>query len=638
MKHFPIGFDNFAELVQKHKDNSWHHYFADKSLLIRDILNSDAKVLLLTRPRRFGKTMNMSMLSYFFDIREATQNKNLFTDLKIADATIGSGNQTELCMNHQGKYPVIFLTFKSCGYNTFQESYAQIKYLIRRIYKTHIYLLNSDKLTEEDKESYRQIISRKADNTDYNDAIRNLTEYLHLHYNQKVIVIIDEYDTPFQAALFNKYYPQLLPVMKALIGEVLKGNEFLEKAILTGILRISGAGIFSGANNVLAKTVLDREFSEHFGFTEDEISQLLSEMDRTDKLEELRNWYNGYQFGETIIYNPWSTILCIAEHFDFRPYWLNTSNDKLLKEQFLKAPDNVRASIGKLIANESVSVIVYDDLRFDDELSPSRYIWTLLLSTGYLKSVKTERNEEGVATCQVEIPNKEIKPVYKRLFSYWLREIVGESKLKTLVDYLLAGEAENFGSTLQNHFLTSLSDQDVRKDRIESFYHGYMYAILDLSLETHKGYLESNKEGGLGYFDLMLEPRNPGHREYNVGAILEFKRTNDSKALSLEAEKGLEQIKRLQYISTLRMRGVHKIIIMGIAFCGKEISYAFERLQEPQATLSAVQLMTQRADSPISTGVKRKELEPVITVSEAENRPAKQQKIEQSSNDNVMSN
>jgi hypothetical protein len=631
MKHFPIGFDNFAELVQKHKDGSRHHYFVDKSLLIRDILSNNAKVLLFTRPRRFGKTMNMSMLSYFFDIREATQNENLFTELKIASATIESGSQTELCMNYQGKYPVVFLTFKDCGYNTFQETYVRIKRLINRIYKTHGYLLDSNKLTEDDKESYRQII-RGVNDVDYDDAIRELTRYLHLHYNQKVIVIIDEYDTPFQAALFNNYYTQLLPIMKTLIGGVLKGNDSLEKAVLTGILRISGAGIFSGANNVRSRTILNHEFSEYFGFTESEISNLLSEMNRVDKLEELRNWYDGYQFGNTIIYNPWSVMECVSQNFDFSAHWVNTSDDKLLKEQFLKAPDDVRASIGTLVANESIPVVVYDDLRFDSELSPSRHIWTLLLSAGYLKSVKTERSEEGAAICQVEIPNREIKSIYRRLFAYWLKEIVGEPKLKVLVEYLLTGEAEEFCSTLQSHFLTSLSDQDVRKDRIESFYHGYMYAILDLSLESHIGYLESNKEGGLGYFDLMLEPRNPEHRKYNVGTILEFKRTNDSKTLSLEAKKGLEQIKRLQYVSTLRMRGVNRIIVMGIAFCGKEISYAFERLHEPQATLSTVQLMTQRANSPIIVGTKREK--PELSndqeyLQEAENRLTKQQKLVQ---------
>ena len=637
MKHFPIGFDNFAKLVRKHEDGSWHYYFADKSLLIRDVLNSDAKVLLLTRPRRFGKTMNMSMLSYFFDIREATKNKNLFTDLKIAGATIESGSQTELCMNYQGKYPVIFLTFKSCGYNTFQESYEQIKHLISELYSKHRYLLESNRLEPEKRKIYGQILNQEATDVNYNSAIRNLTEYLHLHYNQKVIVIIDEYDTPFQAALFNNYYTQLLPIMKTLIGGVLKGNDSLEKAVLTGILRISGAGIFSGANNVLAKTVLDHDFSEHFGFTESEISQLLSEMNRTDKLEELRNWYNGYQFGDTIIYNPWSTILCVAGHFDFSAHWVNTSNDKLIKELLLKSPADIHRDVATLVSNQSIEVTICKDLRFDDDLQPDEHLWTLLLSAGYLKSIKTILIGSK-ALCTIEIPNREVSYVYTDIFAGWLKQQLTDAGQSSLIEHLLTGQAEEFGEGLKKFYLQTMSVHDVRDDYIEAFYHGFMVGIVGLSRIRHAVYLYSNRESGLGRYDLVLEPRNLQHPKYNVGIVLEFKRASKPEKLSAEAQSGLAQIKQLRYATDLQRRGVNKIIIMGIAFCGKEISYVFERLHEPQATLSTVQLMTQRADFPISVGVKRKELESLDIASEAEGGPVKQQKTEQSSNNNVMSN
>jgi hypothetical protein len=639
MKHFPIGFDNFAELVQKHKDNSWHHYFADKSLLIRDILNSDAKVLLFTRPRRFGKTMNMSMLKYFFDVREAAQNKNLFTDLKIAGATIEKENQIEQCMNYQGKYPVIFLTFKSVKASIFDASYGQIKYLISALYSEHRYLSESDRLKPEERKIYGQILNQEATDANYNNAIRELTKYLHQYYNQKVIVLIDEYDTPFQAALYHKYYQQLRDVMEILIGEVLKNEKgYIEKAVLTGILRISGAGIFSGANNVLAKTVLDYDFSEHFGFTESEISQLLSEMNRTDKLEELRNWYNGYQFGDTIIYNPWSTILCIAEHFDFSAHWVNTGNDKLIKELLLKSPANIHQDIAILVSNQPIEVTICKDLRFDDDLQPDEHLWTLLLSAGYLKSIKTILIGSK-ALCTIEIPNREVSYVYIDIFAGWLKQRLTDAGQSSLIEYLLTGQAEEFGEGLKRFYLQTVSMHDVRDDYIEAFYHGFMVGIVGLSRIRHAVYVYSNRESGLGRYDLVLEPRNLQHPKYNVGVILEFKRTTKVETLVAEAKKGLDQIKNLRYVAELQMRGIHKIIIMGIAFCGKEISYAFERLQEPQATLSTVQLMTQRTDSPISTGVKRKEPElDQKQLQEIESRPDKQQKIEQPSNNNVLSN
>ena len=638
MKHFPIGFDNFAKLVRKHEDGSWHYYFADKSLLIRDVLKSDADVLLLTRPRRFGKTMNMSMLSYFFDIHEATKNKNLFTDLKIANATIEKESQTELCMNYQGKYPVVFLTFKSVKASVFDASYEQIKYLISALYSEHRYLSESDRLKPEERKIYGQILNQEATDASYNNAIRELTKYLYLHYNQKVIVLIDEYDTPFQAALYHKYYQQLRDVMEILIGEVLKNEKsYIEKAVLTGILRISGAGIFSGANNVSAKTVLDHEFSEHFGFTESEISQLLSEMNRTDKLEEVKNWYDGYQFGETITYNPWSTILCIAEHFDFSAHWVNTGNDKLIKELLLKSPANIHRDIAILVSNRSVEVTICKDLRFDDDLQPDEHLWTLLLSAGYLKSVKTTLIGSK-ALCTIEIPNREVSYVYTDIFAGWLKQQLTDAGQSSLIEHLLTGQAEEFGEGLKKFYLQTMSVHDVRDDYIEAFYHGFMVGIVGLSRIRHAVYLYSNRESGLGRYDLVLEPRNLQHPKYNVGIVLEFKRASKPEKLSAEAQNGLAQIKQLRYATDLQGRGINKIVMMGIAFCGKEISYVFERLHEPQATLSTVQLMTQRADFPISVGVKRKELESLDIASEAEGGPVKQQKTEQSSNNNVMSN
>jgi hypothetical protein len=599
MKHFPIGFDDFAKLTRKNEDYSRHYHFVDKSLLIKEVLASDADILLLARPRRFGKTMNMSMLSYFFDIQRTAQNRDLFTGLKIASATIERESRTESCMNYQGKYPVIFLTFKECGYNIFQESYAWIKYLIKILYETHSYLLNSEKLTKENKKTYKRIINREADDTDYNDAIRKLTEYLYIHYDQKVIVLIDEYDAPFQTALYNKYYSQLLPIMKVMLGGVLKGNKYLEKAVLTGILRISGAGIFSGANNVRARTVLDHNFSEYFGFTEEDINKLLTDIDKIDRLEELRNWYDGYQFGNTIIYNPWSVMECISQNFDFSAHWVNTSDDKLIKELLLNAPANIHKDIGTLISDQSVEVAIYNALRFDEDLQPTEHLWTLLLSTGYLKSVKTIYNEGGIL-CNLKIPNKEISYVYTKIFAEWLGQRLSDAGQSSLIEYLLTGQAEEFGEGLKNLYLQTVSVHNVREDYIEAFYHGFMVGIIGLSKIRHSTYLYSDRESGLGRYDLVLEPRDLQHPKYHIGIILEFKRSLKPEILAQQAQDGLAQIKELKYATDLQTRGVNKIIMMSIAFCGKEVAYIYEQIVKPQPTVSAAQFIA-ALDSPITT-------------------------------------
>jgi len=497
----------------------------------------------------------------------------------------------------------IFLTFKECAFNTFEECYEQMKRAISKLYDRHRYLLANDNLEPDKEKIYRQILDCTAASADFNIAIRELTEHLHNYYNQKVIILIDEYDAPFQAALHNKYYAQLLPVMGAMIGGVLKGNNSLEKAVLTGILKISGAGIFSKVNNVDTWTVLDHRFSEYFGFTEDDISKLLTDMGRIDQLEGLRNWYNGYQFGNTIIYNPWSVMQCFHREFVLAPYWVNTSNDKLIKELLLEAPANIHRDIATLVSDQLVEVAIYNALRFDEDLQPSEHLWTLLLSTGYLKSVKTIYTEGGIL-CDLKIPNKEVSYVYTKIFAEWLGQRLGDAGQSSLIEYLLTGQAEEFGEGLKKLYLQTMSTHDMRDDYIEAFYHGFMVGIVGLSRIRHAVYLHSNRESGYGRYDLVLEPRNLQHPKYHVGIILEFKRSLKPEILTQQAQDGLTQIKELKYATDLQTRCVNKIIMMSIAFCGKEVAYTYEQIVKPQPTVSAAQFIA-ALDSPITTKKRR---------------------------------
>jgi len=602
MKHFPIGFDDFAKLVHKEGSGEYSYYFVDKSLLIKDLLNPTDDIILLTRPRRFGKTMNMSMLQHFFDIEHAAENRTLFVGLKVEDATVTLDETTHLrCMNYQGQYPTIFITLKDCAFNTFGECYENIKGLIYEVYVTHNYLLTSDRLIDSEKAVFQRILNKSALDDEYNTALKSLCKYLSAHYSRKVMVLIDEYDTPFQMALHKGYYDELQPMMRTLIGGVLKGNVYLEKAVLTGILRIAGAGIFSGANNVSAYTVLDERFSEHFGFTEDEVQKMLVDMEQyglvnaQSKLEQVREWYNGYQFGKAIIYNPWSTMVCFSRNFHCDTYWVNTSDDKLLRDLLPQSSSAVQRCIRDLIAGEPAEVVVRKELRFDEELTPEKHVWSLLLSAGYLKVVASKSSDLDVR-CAVQIPNMEVGAVYRGVFKEWLEGIMNVTERDTLIEYLLTGDAKKFGEGLKAFYMRTVSHFDVGSDKIEAFYHGFMVGLVGLCQMDHKTYLHSNKPSGLGRYDLVIEPKNVKHPKYNVGIILEFKRTLKKKELKSAAAEAIEQVKRLHYDTELRSRNVQNIVIIGIAFCGKVLEHSCESLPKPKigVALAQVGLMRMR--------------------------------------------
>lgn len=585
-KTFKTGIQNFEDLVQfAESSNKRLHYFVDKTLFIKEVLENSNLVLLITRPRRFGKTLNMSMLKYFFDVQGAEQNRLLFNGLKIADTKTDITGVEKSCIDFQGQYPVIFISFKSVKLLSFDQCYQQVKEIMIKLCQQFRFLLNSEKLAEDEKMFIERIINRTAQDSEYNNTLTNLCSYLFSHFEKKVILLIDEYDTPLQIAYQNGFYNELKSVMEILLGEALKNNDsILEKAVVTGILRIAGAGLFSSVNNLRTFTILDERFSTHFGFTPKEVQSLLADMEAhgiehaKNHFDQIREWYNGYQFGNTIVYNPWSTMIALSEHFVFDSYWLNSGADSLLKHLLINSSAHIKSQIAELVAKKTVSVLVRKELRFDDELNPEEHLWTLLLSAGYLMSLKTKYVEEFDVNCTVSIPNTEVAAIYRGIFKGWLNTQLANLNYHCLMDYLLTGDLETFGKEFETFFMESVSPFDVKSDKIESFYHGFMIALIGLCMERFKTYLHSNKQSGLGFYDLVIEPKNLQDPKYHTGIIFEFKRTNDPEKLLIEAKHGLDQIKSKQYATDLQARGVQKIKIMCIAFCGKQLQYAFEDL------------------------------------------------------------
>lgn len=617
IRKFPIGTSSFAELVSR-KEDAYVNYFVDKTLFIQQLIESSGKVLLFPRFRRCGKSMNLDMLRCFFDVREKEINRKLFEGLKIERARL-SGN--EPCMNYQGQYPVIFLDFKKLSQSNYKEMYEQFKMLLSDVYGQHRYLIASPKIEKYQKEMIQAVIERKADDATYKNALNHLMEYMHHHHdNKKVIILIDEYDVPFQRAIHQglygkedvdkEYLKGIKDLFSIFLGDALKGNDkYLEKCVMTGIVRIAGAGIFSQLNNLDVWTIFDKKFSDCFGFTEEELVHLLEETSNREKLAQFREWYNGYRFGNSIIYNPWSVIKCLDRN-KFDTYWLDTSNNDLVREKILNCRNTQEAheineTIGLLLAGSEVKKIINESLIFDSRTETVEHLWILLLSTGYLKVNNIVPTGAGIITCTIAIPNIEVKSIYEQIFKDWLaREGIKEDS--PLITHLLKGNAKEFCEELEKFFKHTVSVRDIferKKQRkaskeekededYEAYYHGFMVGILGLSIygAKHKVLLTSNRESGHGYYDLQLEPKNPADPIYNKAIIFEFKRCLEEKDLEKEAKVAFKQIKEKEYETNLHERGVKTIVLIAVAFHRKKLKHKHEEVSTDKLNYKKVQL------------------------------------------------
>ncbi|WP_160685505.1 AAA family ATPase [Clostridium sp. C2-6-12] len=553
-KKIKIGISDFKKLIEG------KNYFVDKSLLIKEFIENGADIILTPRPRRFGKTLNLSMLKYFFDIRTKEETKDLFKGLNIE-------NEEEI-MKLQGEYPVIFITFKNQKHISYENFEDGIRVLLSDLYKEHIYLLDSDKLSEFDKEDFKNVILKKATIAENSEAISALMRYMNKYYGRKVMLFIDEYDVPIQEGYIQGYYDKMIVLIRNLLTAALKDNLCIEKSLITGILRVAKESIFSGLNNIQVNTVLGFKFNEKFGFTEKELKELLIYYDLDDKSEDIKKWYNGYIFGGEVIYNPWSVLNYIDNNTSgFMPYWINSSSNDLIKKLLLKGDNKLKLELEELIEGKSINKVIDDNIVMSEVEDSNENIWSFLLMSGYLKAVKTE-NIEGLLNCELKIPNKEVLIFYKNLIEKWFKETVTNEYYQTMLDTLINGNIKIFAGIFKEFVINNLSYFDISGREPERVYHAFVLGML-VSLSNDYE-VKSNKESGYGRYDVMIIPKDNS----KIGIIIEFKKIDYFLDDTIEeaTKEALNQIEEKKYETELVQKGVKNIIKLAIVFKGKEIT------------------------------------------------------------------
>ena len=551
MQKLPLGISDFKEIRKN------DYYFVDKSLFIKEIIDEDAQVILLPRPRRFGKTLNISMLCYYFSYSEA--DWSLYKNLKIAE-------EKEKYLQEFAKYPLIYLTFKGLKDLKWEDSLKNIEDIIAAEYQQHDYLLEEGVLTEAEQKVYQRIINLEAEKVHYQKALLRLTEYLERYHEEKVIVLIDEYDQPIQSGYLNNYYQQVVNFMRLFLENGLKDNSSLNKSVLTGILRIAKESIFSGLNNLVVNDIFSEKYNQYFGLLPQEVEAIFKNYDLEYKLEEIKSWYNGYNYGGQTIYNPWSIINCIYFQGEIKPYWVNSSGNELIRELLLKGSEDLKSSLELLIQNQSIEKKIDENIVFAEIESKSSSIWSFLLFSGYLSPNKSRR-EKGRLFAELEIPNQEIKYIYEEIFLDWLEENIGSQKLSLMLKALTEGDVEIFAQIFKEFILNSLSYFDTSGSEAEKVYHAF---VLGLLLNLRDAYqIKSNRESGYGRYDIMIIPDD----KKKLGIIIEFKKitqfSNENKEEALAS--ALKQIEEKNYQAELNSRGINNILKLAVVFAGKEV-------------------------------------------------------------------
>ena len=544
MKKLPIGLSDFKELIEE------NYYYFDKTNLIDEVIKDGSKVKLFARPRRFGKTLNMSMLKYFFDIKEAEENRKLFKDLYI--------EKTEN-FKEQGQYPVIFLSLKDLKARTWEEMERGIKNLLQEVFSEHKYLIKE--LDEFDLSILKKIINKEVELEGLKSSLKFLTKILYEKYNKKVIILIDEYDAPLVSAYHNKYYEKAKDFFKTFYSSVLKDNTYLQMGVMTGIIRVIKAGIFSDLNNLSTYTILSDFYPNCYGLTEEEVKKSLIDYNLEYEMGDVKDWYDGYRFGKSEVYNPWS-ILNFLHAKELRAYWVDTSGNDLINDVLKIVRKDIIRDLKKLFDGEGLKQNLSGTSDLSRLLSEEE-IWELLLFSGYLTIQEKIDNKNYI----LRLPNKEVKELFKDTF---IERYFGRgNKLIDLMEALTENRIEDYEETLQDILLKSVSYNDTKKGN-EAFYHGF---ILGMSLYLEGEYIvKSNIESGLGRYDVSIEPKNKNKKGY----ILEFKATDNVDKLEEISKEVLKQIEEGKYSSTLRQTNTKEILYLGIAFCGKQIKVSYK--------------------------------------------------------------
>ncbi|KKQ33041.1 MAG: hypothetical protein US49_C0003G0069 [candidate division TM6 bacterium GW2011_GWF2_37_49] len=552
MKKLPVGLCDFEEIISK------NYYFVDKSLLVKDILDGGAKAILIPRPRRFGKTLNMTMIKCFFE--KTTESKmHLFDNLNIA--------KHKDIMAYQGQYPVIFMTFKDIKEPNWEECYEKIKEVIGNEFRRYKYLLESQILDDKQKRDFLNIIDCSASQNIFENSLKNLSEYLAIYHNKKPIILIDEYDVPIQAGFLSHYYKEVISFMRGMLSGGLKDNPNLSFAVMTGILRVAKESIFSGLNNLKVCSLLNNAYSDKFGLLEHEVHELMTYFGFSEKMIDVKEWYNGYASGDDhTIYNPWSIINFADNNGKFYPYWLNTSDNSIVKELIEKGAVDFKLDIEQLIAGNNIEKYVNENIIFDSVFSQSDAVWSFLLFSGYLTFDKIYLKEELIYG-SLRLPNLEIKSFYKVVILEWLKNKISMNNYTMMLNSLVSGDIEEFKNIFYDFVIKTLSVFDTSGKEPEKFYHAFVLGMLVSLSENYE--VKSNKESGFGRYDVMVIPKNPKLR----GIIMEFKKVTDliDNSLDKAVEIALTQIDDKKYATELLARGVENIVKLGIAFDGKRV-------------------------------------------------------------------
>ena len=564
LKRLPVGMDDFKEIRKS------EFYYIDKTKLIEQVLENWSKVNLFTRPRRFGKTLNMSMLKCFFEIG---------TDTTFFDGLYISKNQA-LCEEYMGKYPVVLLSLKSVEGLTFEEARASLCELIAGEVRRFKFLEKSDRLDDDEKNAYHDLIfiqnlKEAILGTKLKFSLKKISELLYKHYGQKAIILIDEYDVPLDKAFQHGYYREMVTLIRGLFGEAFKTNDFLQFAVLTGCLRISKESIFTGLNNFKVYAANDLRYDEAFGFTNEEVKRLLADYHLEEHFAEVKEWYDGYHFGNADIYCPWDVINYVDDLvFDpqARPksYWINSSGNELVKRFIDKADMTTRDEIEELIAGHAVKKRIRMDLTYDEIDNTIDNVWSVLFTTGYL----TQEGREMDGIYRLIIPNKEVREVFVLQISEWFNRVVANDRASTekINRGFLEGKTEDIQQEL-THFLgesISVLDTKARNEEKEIFYHGILIGILKNNANWA---VRSNRESGDGYADILIKPKNP-----DTGIVIELKYARSFKELDQACERALEQIKDRRYDEALREDGRNEVLAYGIAFWKKRCKVVVDKI------------------------------------------------------------
>jgi len=540
-KPLPIGIDDFKTIIEE------DYYYADKTKMIESLLDDGAGVTLFTRPRRFGKTLNMSMLNYFFNLKKKEENRKLFENLYISKSKY---------MDQQGEYPVIYLSFKDIKALNWEKCYYLTRRLITYLYNEFEFL--REKLNKKDLSDFDKVWLDE-EGADWENSLKNLLRYLYEYHNKKVVVLIDEYDTPIVSGYNNGYKKEVLALYRSLYSTVLKSNAHLQFSVMTGILRIAKEGIFSGLNNLKVNSIFSEKYSEYYGMTEEEVLEGLKYYNLEYEINDVKDWYDGYQFGNIEVYNPWS-IINFLDNGKLKPYWQGTAGNETINELLDRGNKEIFDDLEKLFRKEIVYKKIRDFTEFTDDINE---IWELFLYSGYLTISGEEKDREH----PIRIPNREIMEFFEDRF---IDRFTGNyQKFSDTIRYLRAGNIEKFGEILQNEVISSLSYFDTDKD--EKYYKVFLIGIFVALMNDYVRL--SERESGHGRADLILEPK----KKENPGYIFEFKVSKSEEELESYAEEGFGQIKEKKYDTELINHGVTEIIYIGLAFYKKKLKMKYEK-------------------------------------------------------------